>query len=429
LYSRKLVQLSRKKESNSTTQKLYPDDFCNSPCEYLSIFVPMDASIAEPKTNMTTAGIYLHIPFCKQACVYCNFHFSTSLKLKDEVLKAMIQEIKMQRDYLQGAAIETVYFGGGTPSLLSADEINHIFDTIVKFYPVGQIKECTLEANPDDLSREYLRALRNTPVNRFSIGIQSFYNEDLLYMKRSHDAQQAEYAIKAAQDAGFGNLTIDLIYGTPGLTDEKWSANLFRVSELQIPHFSAYALTVEDKTALHHAITHKQAAPVDAEQSATQFEILMEQAAAMGYEHYEISNLALPGHHAVHNTNYWRGLPYLGIGPSAHSFDGSSRRWNMANNALYIKNINEEPRAVYEEEKLTPVQHLNEYIMTSLRTMWGCDLDKVAREWDSSYAREIEKSSEVFRERAMLSMQGQTLVLTNAGRLLADRIASELFID
>jgi oxygen-independent coproporphyrinogen-3 oxidase len=374
-----------------------------------------------------TAGIYLHIPFCRQACVYCNFHFSTSLKYKGEVIQAILKELEMQRDYLQGAVIETVYFGGGTPSLLTADEINRIFDTILKFYPVAQLKECTLEANPDDLDKNYLQALRNTPVNRFSIGVQSFRDEDLLYMKRAHNARQADRAIKSAQDAGFDNLSIDLIYGTPGLTDASWKQNLSKITALSIPHFSSYALTVEDKTALQHAIQHKKAAPVDPEQAAGQFEILMEQAAAMGYEHYEISNLALPGRHAIHNTNYWRGLPYLGIGPSAHSFNGTSRRWNIANNALYARSILQEHKLPYEEECLTHTEHLNEYIMTSLRTMWGCDLDKIAIEWDSNYAKQTEKNSLIFQGKKWVRQDGRKLILTNQGRLFADKIASELF--
>jgi oxygen-independent coproporphyrinogen-3 oxidase len=247
-------------------------------------------------------------------------------------------------------------------------------------------------------------------------------------MHRAHNAQQADYAIKAAQDAGFTNLTIDLIYGTPGLTDAAWKQNLDKTASLQIPHFSAYALTVEEGTALHHSISKKKTKPVDAGQSASQFEILMEYAATIGYEHYEISNFAKPGQYAVHNTNYWRGLPYLGIGPSAHSFNGSSRRWNISNNALYIKNIFENTK-VHEEEQLTPIQHLNEYIMTSLRTMWGCDLDKVTKEWGDDYAGIIEKSSHKFQERYWLQQADKKLILTNTGKLFADKIASEIFIE
>jgi len=373
-------------------------------------------------------GIYLHIPFCKQACTYCNFHFSTSLKTKDEVLTAMHRELEMQREYLQGSPVETIYIGGGTPSLLTADEINKLFDTITKYYPVTKLKEFTLEANPDDLSPQYLKALRSTPIDRFSIGVQSFRDEDLRYMHRAHNAQEADYAIKAAQDAGFTNLSIDLIYGTPGLTDSDWKQNLTKVKELQVPHFSSYALTVEEGTALHNSIAKKKTTPVDAEQAASQFEILMEQTAAMGYDHYEISNLALPGHHAIHNTNYWRGEHYLGIGPSAHSFNGTARRWNIANNALYTKNILAENKALYEEEQLTPIQHLNEYIMTSLRTMWGCDLDRIAQEWDSNVAKEVLEDSYLFQEKKWLVQDGNKLILTNAGKLFADRIAGELFV-
>jgi oxygen-independent coproporphyrinogen III oxidase len=384
-----------------------------------------------PQNELKTAqkaGIYIHIPFCKQACVYCNFHFSTSLKHKDDVLLAIVKELELRQDYLQGAEIETIYFGGGTPSLLSADEINRIFDTIVKYYPVKEIKEFTLEANPDDLEKNYLQSLRGTPVNRFSIGVQSFRDEDLAYMKRAHNARQADYAIKAAQDAGFENLTIDLIYGTPGLTDTAWTQNLAKVAALSIPHFSSYALTVEDKTALQHNIQTQKSAPVDPEQAAGQLEILMEQAGVMGYEQYEISNFALPGRYAVHNTNYWRGVPYLGIGPSAHSFDGKSRRWNVANNALYAKSILMQQAPLFEEERLTPAEHLNEYIMTSLRTMWGCDLRKIAAEWDSNVAAMVEKSSHIFQEKNWMRQDSGKLILTNMGKLFADRIASELFV-
>lgn len=375
------------------------------------------------------AGIYLHIPFCKQKCTYCNFHFSTSQSGKNELLQAMLKELEMQRDYLQGKAIETIYFGGGTPSLLTADEIMRFADLIYRLYPANDIKEFTLEANPDDLSVHYLKALGSTPVNRLSIGVQSFKEADLQFMNRAHNVQEADYAIKAAQDAGYTNLTIDLIYGSPGLSDADWRYNLSQVTLLQIPHFSAYALTVEEGTALYQNIRKKKINPLDSEQAAGQFELLMEQAALMGYEHYEISNLALPGHYAVHNTNYWRGLPYLGVGPSAHSFDGKSRRWNIANNALYTKNILSQNYLAFEEETLTTIQHINEYIMTSLRTMWGCDLDKIANEWGEDYAHAIEKSSHLFREKNWLDETDRKLILTNTGRLFADRVAGEMFLE
>jgi oxygen-independent coproporphyrinogen-3 oxidase len=376
------------------------------------------------------AGIYLHIPFCKQKCTYCNFHFSTSLRGKDELLQAMLRELEMQKDYLRGQAVETIYFGGGTPSLLGADEIMRLIDAIYTLYPVQDLKECTLEANPDDLTPAYLKALRHTPIDRFSIGVQSFKESDLLFMNRAHNTQQADYAIKAAQDAGFSKLTIDLIYGTPGLSDQEWTHNLRQVAELQIPHFSAYALTVEEGTLLYHDILKKKTRPLDNEQAASQFELLMEQSALMGYDHYEISNLALPGQYAIHNTNYWHGQAYLGIGPSAHSFDGGNRRrWNVANNALYTQNILTQHLIPYEEEILTPVQHLNEYIMTSLRTMWGCDLDKVSKEWGTDYAAAIERSAGFFIEDGKAEPLNGKLILTPKGKLLADGIAAALFID
>lgn len=346
------------------------------------------------------------------------------------MLQAILAELEMNRGYFEGQEIETIYFGGGTPSLLTADEINRISDKIFETFPITGLKEFTLEANPDDLSNAYLKALKHTPVSRFSIGVQSFFEEDLQYMHRAHNAQQADYAIKAAQDAGFSNITIDLIYGTPGLADAKWKQNLEKVAELSIPHFSAYALTVEEGTALHHAIKKKKTRPVDNEQAAGQFEILMQEAERMGYEHYEISNLAKGGAYAVHNTNYWKGQPYLGIGPSAHSFNGRhTRRWNIANNALYIKGILQDKKPVYEEEHLTATEHLNEYIMTSLRTMWGCDLDKICVEWGNEYANQVEKDAGTFEERGWLVKQERKLVLTPAGKLFADRIAGELFVE
>ncbi|RYE23959.1 MAG: radical SAM family heme chaperone HemW [Sphingobacteriales bacterium] len=374
------------------------------------------------------AGIYLHIPFCKQACNYCNFHFSTSLGMKEDLLKAIHTELELQRNYLAGAPVETIYFGGGTPSLLSADEINRITEHIFQQYNVSNLKEFTLEANPDDLSVAYLRSLKDTQVNRFSIGVQSFKQADLQYMNRAHNANEAEYAIKAAQDIGFEKLSIDLIYGTPGLTDNEWLANVNKVRELQIPHFSAYALTVEEGTALHHSIKKKKTKPVDNEQSAAQFEILAEQAAAMGYEQYEISNLALPGQYAIHNTNYWTGVPYLGIGPSAHSFDGDKRRWNVANNALYTKGLLAEQKLNYEEESLTQEQRLNEYIMTSLRTMWGCDLQKIEKEYGSTVVKQILHDAEEFFDKQQLVHTGDKLFLTHEGKLFADHIAALLFV-
>lgn len=333
----------------------------------------------------------------------------------------------MRKDYLPGKKLSTIYFGGGTPSLLTSDEIQTITDTISKHFDIDELEEFTLETNPDDLTRDYINSLRSTMVNRFSIGTQSFFDTDLAYMNRAHNAQQADYAIKAAQDAGYTNLTIDLIYGTPGLTDKNWLYNLQQVQQLNIPHFSAYALTVEEKTALHHQVQTGQSAPVDIEQSAHQFEILMDFANRSGYEHYEISNLALQGHRAVHNTNYWLGEPYIGIGPSAHSFDGTHREWNLPNNALYMKNLLIDKKLFSEQETLTTTQRLNEYIMTSLRTSWGLDIEKVKNNWGEEYAADLIKNAQRFIEEQKLEQKDNTLVLTNKGKLYADHIAGELF--
>ncbi len=343
------------------------------------------------------------------------------------MLEAIMQEIEIQRHYLQEQQVQTIYFGGGTPSLLSAEEVKQITDKISQHYNLNNLKEVTLEANPDDLTKEYIKELRSTAINRFSIGVQSFFDEDLKYMNRAHNAQEADYAIKAAQDSGFTNLTIDLIYGTPGLSDNNWLHNLSMVNKLGIPHFSAYALTVEEGTALHHNINKKKATPVDAEQSAAQFELLMDKAAEMGFEHYEISNLAKEGYRAVHNTNYWLGIPYLGIGPSAHSFDGKHRRWNIANNAGYMKSILTENKPDYEEEHLTDEQQLNEYIMTALRTTWGIDLNRIDTQWGSDTHKTLLKNSEPFLEQEKMMHQNNTLTLTNKGKLFADAIAADLF--
>jgi oxygen-independent coproporphyrinogen III oxidase len=292
---------------------------------------------------------------------------------------------------------------------------------------VSNLKECTLEANPDDLNSKYVQSLKKTPINRFSIGVQSFLDADLKYMNRTHTAQEADYAIKTSQDAGFEKLTIDLIYGTPGLNNMAWLENMMRVESLGIPHFSAYALTVEEGTALHHAIDKKKQSPVDNEQSAQQLELLMQYAPKMGFEQYEISNFASKEQYALHNTNYWKGVPYIGIGPSAHSFDGSNRRNNIANNSLYLKSILQEKKLDYEEEILTNTQRLNEYLMTSLRTMWGIDVSTVEKNWGSDILKKLLNNSKPFENKNWLEMRKDNLTLTNTGKLFADYIASSLF--
>lgn len=373
------------------------------------------------------AGIYIHIPFCKQACHYCDFHFSTSLTYKDELLSVIAKEMKIQKDYLGNQTIETIYLGGGTPSLLSGDEVSVLIEKIQKLFKVSPHAEITLEANPDDLNLQKLREFRTTPINRFSIGVQSFFDEDLKWMNRAHKANEADSAIKRAQDFGFENLSIDLIYGFPLLNDDKWRTNIEKAINFQIPHISSYSLTVEPKTALAKFINNGKEKNVDDAQSAAQFQILIEELAHNGFEHYEISNFAKPNQYAKHNTNYWKGISYLGLGPSAHSFNGESRQWNVANNAKYLADLklNKIP---FEKEMLSKNDKFNEYLMTSLRTMWGVDLDKVATDFGSDYQRYLLANSQVFLDKEQLIINNQSIKLTEAGKLYADAIAAELFI-
>lgn len=371
------------------------------------------------------AGIYLHIPFCKQACYYCDFHFSTSVKYKDEMLAALHREIKLQKDYLNGETIETIYFGGGTPSLLKPDEVNLLVDSITKLHTVTSDAEITLEANPDDLDEQKVKLLKKTPLNRFSIGIQSFFDDDLFWMNRAHRSSDAEASVKRVQDAGFENITADLIYGYPLLTDEKWKHNLTQIFELGIPHVSAYSMTVEPQTALDAFIKKKVYPPINEAQSAEQFMMLMEQMEQHGYEQYEISNYCTPGNYSRHNANYWKGVKYLGIGPSAHSFNGEARQWNIANNAKYIQalDLNKIPA---EREQLTEQNRLNEYIMTSLRTVWGLNLDKLNAISKGSSAQLIKEAREHF-DKGWILQKDNTITLTNTGKLYADKIAADLF--
>lgn len=376
-----------------------------------------------------SAGIYLHIPFCKQACTYCNFHFSTSLRHREEMTQALRKELFLRKEELAGTPIRTVYFGGGTPSILPAADLQHLFDDLARHYDVSLLEEVTLEANPDDLSAAFLRELRRTPVNRFSIGVQSFREADLKVMSRAHTAAEAESSIKRAQDAGFENLSIDLIYGTPGMSDNAWNENLNKVLEYGIPHLSAYALTVEEGTALYHNILKKKSPPVSPEQSAAQAQILMEWSAGNGVEQYEISNFARPGHRAVHNTSYWQGVPYLGIGPSAHSYDGHrTRRWNIANNALYLTGVLGQNTVPHETETLTDANRHNEYIMTALRRIEGINLEQLAAGWGSNAVTSVLDAAVPYLQKSLLLQEENALRLSPAGRLFADGIAADLFV-
>ncbi|MDX1943748.1 MAG: radical SAM family heme chaperone HemW [Saprospiraceae bacterium] len=391
-------------------------------------------------------GIYIHIPFCKQACHYCNFHFSTSLKHKGEMVAAILQELELRKDYLSNKNITSIYFGGGTPSLLNNNELDQILDKIYHVFKIEHDAEITLEANPDDLTKEKLQALRQTPINRLSIGIQSFAEEDLKFMNRAHNATEAKRCIENALEAGFENLTVDLIYGSPTTSDAQWETNIQTIINYNIPHISCYALTVEPKTALDHFVKVGKAPSIDEEQAARQFEILIQLLTNQGYEHYEISNFAKPGWYAKHNSSYWFGEPYLGIGPAAHSFDGNNiRQWNVANNALYIKNmlhfegeaylgiqdlahLEGTPNPLFEKEILTPAQRYNEYIMTSLRTMWGIklpDIQAFGKDFEAHFLQTVPS----FIEKGWIFEKDNSFILSTKGKLFADFISAELFKD
>lgn len=374
------------------------------------------------------AGIYIHIPFCKKACTYCDFHFTTSTKYLNEMVEAICKEIILKKNRLAQQQIGSIYFGGGTPSVLPTAALQQILATIEKHFSISSDAEITIETNPDDLTAPKIAELRKLPVNRFSIGTQSFFNEDLVWMNRAHNAQEATDCIKRSQDAGFENLTIDLIYGYPLLTNEKWKTNIQTAIALQVPHLSAYSLTVEPKTALAHAIEKGNQPDVNDEQSAEQFMMLIDTVTANGFEHYEISNYSLPGKYAVHNTNYWKGVPYLGIGPSAHGFDGHDRYINIANNAKYMESLfkGELPETI---EQLSSTDKFNEYVMTSLRTMWGLNLEKVASDFGKNYVDQIQKLMKNFVADGQLLNEGNVIKLSNKGKLFADGIAAALFMD
>ncbi len=375
------------------------------------------------KHNM--AGIYIHIPFCRKACHYCNFHFSTSVLHHAEMMQAIGKEAVLRKNYLT-EPVTTIYFGGGTPSLLPVEEIGLLIGMLKDTYLITNDSELTLEANPDDITTEKLAGWKKAGINRLSIGIQSFREEDLKWMNRAHTASQAKNCILLAQEAGFDNLTVDLIYGTPGLSDDDWLENIQFATALGVPHLSCYALTVEPKTALAKKIDMGQLKNVDPDIQARHFSILTKTLAEKGYEHYEISNFAKPGFRSRHNSSYWQGVPYLGLGPSAHSFNGKSRQWNIANNALYLSALTQN-NIPFEEEVLTPQQMLNEYIMTSLRTIEGLSPEKIQDNWGKTALEELKNCMEPYlRSGKIVGMNGN-YCLSEEGRFLADGIAADLF--
>ncbi|MEW5676860.1 radical SAM family heme chaperone HemW [Flavobacterium enshiense] len=371
------------------------------------------------------SGIYIHIPFCKQACHYCDFHFSTSLKKKDEMVMALAKEIRLRKEEFADEVIETIYFGGGTPSILEVSDLRMLIDEIYKNYAVAENPEITVEANPDDLSEVRIITLSENKINRLSIGIQSFYEEDLKLMNRAHNAEEAKKCLEIATKY-FDNITADLIYGIPGLTNEKWLHNIQTLLDLNIPHISSYALTVEPKTALQKFIKQGIVPQPDDAVAHEQFLMLVDILEANGFVHYELSNFGKPGYFSKNNSAYWLGKKYLGIGPSAHSYDGTNRSWNIANNAIYIKSLAEDKQPS-ETEILTETDRYNEYIMTGLRTVWGVSLERIKSEFGENMLQYLLQNAERYLKDEKLILENNILRTTKKGKFFCDGIASDLF--
>lgn len=373
------------------------------------------------------AGIYIHIPFCRQACTYCNFHFSTSLSLKHNFLAALNNEIMLTVPFAADEIINTIYFGGGTPSLLSVPELSTILQLLKNKFTIREDAEITLEANPDDINTSILKSWQGCGINRLSLGVQSFFEKELIWMNRAHNAAEALQSIDDIIEAGFKNFSVDLIYGSPLLSNEELIKNTEIIFNKNIPHISCYALTVEPKTALNKMIDEYKSAPVNAGQQAEQFQLLLTLTEQAGYEQYEISNFAKPGYRSRHNSSYWQGKPYYGFGPAAHSFDGKNiRRWNIANNALYIQSLKNNI-IPFEEEVLTQTQQLNEYIMTSLRTVEGLNVEKVQNDFGEKEAEKILEQSKKYLYQKLMKEEKGFIFLTKQGKFLADGIAANLF--
>lgn len=393
------------------------------------------------------AGIYIHIPFCNSKCAYCGFYSLPSLKLKEQFWEALKAEIVARKDYLKQRShcgldpqspsllqshhtppINTIYFGGGTPSLLSIKEISELLQLIKETYPVAENAEITLEANPDTLSLAYLEGLRQLGVNRLSIGIQSFFDNDLKYLSRRHDSHHARQCIDWAKQAGFSNISIDLIYGLPTSNAEQWNRNLDLFFALDLPHLSAYALTLEPNAILTKQIELGKVQPVNEEDALRDYEILCQRAAENGYLHYEISNFCRRGMHSKHNASYWFGTPYIGFGPSAHSFDGTSRQWNVSSVERYCVRVPEPVEGPFYEKEILSLEHqYDEYVMLRLRTHWGIDLKWMKREMGERFSTFCEQHAQPLVAQGRLSQTREFLYLTDQQMLFADGVAEELF--
>lgn len=370
------------------------------------------------------AGIYIHIPFCKQACHYCDFHFSTSMKKKEEMIAALHRELFLRKKEIT-EPVETIYFGGGTPSVLLNSEINLLIDAIYQLFDVAENPEITLEANPDDLTADRIKELAQSKINRLSIGIQSFFDEDLKMMNRAHNATEAWNSLQEAKKY-FDNISIDLIYGIPEMTLDRWQQNVQKALDLNIPHISSYALTVEPKTALATLIKNGKIPTPDDGVAHEHFLLLIEMLEKAGFIHYELSNFGKPEYFSKNNSAYWLAKNYLGIGPSAHSFNGENRSWNIANNSLYINAIQQD-KLPNEVEVLSKNDRYNEYIMTGLRTVWGVSLEKIKVDFGQNYLDYLLKNAEIFLINEKLIIEKNILKTTLKGKFFCDGIASELF--
>ncbi|MFD3002903.1 radical SAM family heme chaperone HemW [Pontibacter toksunensis] len=374
------------------------------------------------------SGIYLHIPFCKQACHYCDFHFSTSMGLKEQTVQAIARELELRQNYLQGQPVHTIYFGGGTPSLLNQQELQLLLATIKQLFIVSEDAEITLEANPDDLTPAKLQELHAAGVNRLSIGLQSFHEPHLRMMNRAHSATESLQCVKDAQAVGFDNITVDLIYGVPAPDHSIWHRDLETLFSLKVPHVSCYGLTIEPDTAFGRWSKKGKFKPSEDEYTAQQFEILLQQMNRHGYIQYEISNFSLPGHESKHNSNYWRGVHYLGVGPSAHSFNGISRQYNVSHNKKYVDAI-AQGQVPFELETLSLADQANDYLLTSLRTIWGCDLRKISKDYGYDFRSSYASYLQELQENELARIEEEVLYLTDKGKLLADQITLELFVE
>ena len=374
------------------------------------------------------AGIYIHVPFCKSKCAYCDFYSIANTKLTDVFVDAILKEIDLQKHYLGNEIVKTIYFGGGTPSILKVKQIEKILNKIHKEFNTDKNNEITLEANPDDLSKDYLKLIRNSGVNRLSVGIQSFSDSDLQLMKRKHTVNQSVSSVKCAQDIGFNNISIDLIYGLPDLTLEKWGENINKALNLKIQHISAYHLTIEPNTLFHKYYKNEKLNLPSEDESLDQFKLLKEKTAEKGFLQYEISNFAVDGFISLHNTNYWMGVRYLGLGPSAHSYNLSSRQWNIQNLHVYLDEILQ-GKLAYEVENLTETEKYNDFVITSLRTMWGLNTEKLNKEFGEKYKNHFLNKSEKMIDKNLMVKSADNFTLTENGMFISDNIITSLLYE